>query len=141
MLFPYYLPPEGKELLILISKAKFKVQENISWCSNPGYAGALITENKIFFMCTKNIMKEPNPNKFLIETFYHEAAHVVQACKGNSPIGIPLSQMPLPQSKMINIDRSILLTKKYSTRGLEHEAYWLEDKPDEIVSYFKKFCF
>ena len=141
MLFPYYLTVEAKQIVELIAKAQFKVQENISWCADGNYAGAVIRENKTFFICTKNILKGGNANQYLNETVYHEAVHVVQACKGMKPIGIPLSQMPLPPNKMRDIDRSISLTKKKWMRQMEHEAYWLEDKPKKTIYYLKKFCF
>ena len=141
MLFPYYLTPEGKQIVELVAKAHFQVKENISWCAGDNYAGAVILENKTFFICTKNILKSSNANKYLNETVYHEAVHVVQACKGMKPIGIPLSQMPLPSRKMVDIDRSISLTRKKWMRRMEHEAFWLEDKPKETIYYLKKFCF
>ena len=141
MLFPYYLTAEGKQIVELIAKAHFQVQENISWCADGNYAGAVIKENKTFFICTKNILNGGNANQYLNETVYHEAVHVVQACKGMKPIGIPLSQMPLPSRKIRDIDRSISLTKKKWMRQMEHEAYWLEDKPKKTIHYLKKFCF
>ena len=141
MIFPYYLTPEGKQIVELIAKARFQVQENISWCADGNYAGAVIKENKTFFICTKNILNGANANQYLNETVYHEAVHVVQACKGMKPIGIPLVQMPLPSNKMKDIDRSISLTNKKSMRRNEHEAFWLEDKPKQVIYYLKKFCF
>ena len=139
--FPYYLTPEGKQIIELIAKARFQIKENISWCAGDNYAGAVILENKTFFICTKTILKGLNANQYLIETVYHEAVHVIQACKGMKPIGIPLNQMPLPSTKMANIDRSISLTKKKWMRRMEHEAFWLEDKPDKVIYYLKKHCF
>ena len=141
MLFSYYLTFEGKQLIELISKAHYQVQENISWCSDGKYAGAVIHENKTFFICTKNILKGVNANQYLNETVYHEAVHVVQSCKGMKPIGIPLNKMPLSSNKIEDINKSISLTKKPSTQRMEHEAYWLENKPKETIKYFHKFCF
>jgi hypothetical protein len=141
MIFPYYLTPESKQIVELIAKAHFKVQENISWCADGSYAGGVIKENKTFFICTKNILNGSNANHYLNETVYHEAVHVVQACKGMQQIGIPLSQMPLSQTKMRDINQSISLTKKKSMQRMEHEAYWLEDKPKETIKYLRKFCF
>lgn len=135
------MTPEGQQLIDLISKAHFKVRENISWCADGKYAGAVIKENKTFFICTKNILKGSNANQYLNETVYHEAVHVVQACKGMKPIGIPMSKMPLSQSKIKDIDRSVSLTKKKFMRQMEHEAYWLENKPKETIKYLRKFCF
>ena len=141
MHFLYYLPPESRQLVELIRQAKFSIRENISWCRDSQYAGAIIQESKTFFICTSNILNSPDANRSLIETVNHEAAHAAQACKGLKPIGIPLGSMPLSAEKMQNINRSIHLTKKEDTRRLEHEAYWLEDKPQETMKYLQKFCF
>ena len=113
MLFPYYLTFEGKELIELIAKAHYQVQENISWCSDGKYAGAVIHENKTFFICTKNILKGVNANQYLNETVYHEAVHVVQSCRGMKPIGIPLNKMPLSSNKIEDINKSIDAFKKH----------------------------
>jgi hypothetical protein len=140
MQFPFYLTSEGKQILDLVAKAHFNIRENISWCAD-GYYGATIKENKTFFICTKNILKGPNPNLYLNETVYHEAVHVAQQCNGMKPIGIPINQMPLPSNKMKDIESSLGLTKKKFMRRMEHEAFWLEDKPKQVIYYLKKFCF
>jgi hypothetical protein len=140
MQFPFYLTSEGKQILDLVAKAHFNIRENISWCAD-GYYGATIKENKTFFICTKNILKGPNPNQYLNETVYHEAVHVAQQCNGMKPIGIPINQMPLPSNKMKDIESSLGLTKKKFMRRMEHEAFWLEDKPKQVIYYLKKFCF
>ena len=140
MQFPFYLTSEGKQILDLVAKAHFNIRENISWCAD-GYYGATIKENKTFFICTKNILKGPNPNQYLNETVYHEAVHVAQQCNGMKPIGIPINQMSLPSNKMKDIESSLGLTKKKFMRRMEHEAFWLEDKPEQVLYYLKKFCF
>ena len=144
MQFPLYLTSEGKQILDLVAKAHFTIRENISWCADGRYYGATIKENKTFFICTKTILKGPDPKRYLNETVYHEAVHVVQQCTGGSnlkPIGIPISQMPLPSNKIDDIKTSIRLTKNKSIRQTEHEAFWLEDKPKKVIYYLKKFCF
>ena len=141
MQFPLYLTSEGKQILDLVAKAHFNIRENISWCADGNYYGATIKENKTFFICTKNIFKGPKSKQYLNETVYHEAVHVVHQCKGMKPIGIPISQMPLPWNKMNDIEKSIILAKNKSNRMIEHEAFWLEDKPKQVIYYLKKFCF
>lgn len=144
MQFPLFLTPEGKQILELVAKARFNIRENISWCADARYYGATIKENKTFFICTKTILKGPEPKRNLNETVHHEAVHVAQQCKGKNnliPIGIPISQMPLPSNKMVDIQASIRLIKSKSIMSIEHEAFWLEDKPKQIIYYLKKFCF
>ena len=65
MIFPHYLLPETKLLLVYIAKAKYNIKENISWCKNGDYAGATIHENKTFFICTNTILKGDNANSYL----------------------------------------------------------------------------
>jgi hypothetical protein len=141
MQFPLYLTSEGKQILDLVAKAHFNIRENISWCADGSYYGATIKENKTFFICTKTILKGPDPKRYLNETVYHEAVHVAQQCKGMKPIGIPISQMPLPSNKINDIQKSISLVKNKSMGRMEHEAFWLEDKPKQVIYYLKKFCF
>ena len=144
MQFPLYLTSEGKQILDLVAKAHFTIRENISWCADGSYYGATIKENKTFFICTKTILKGSDPKRYLNETVYHEAVHVAQQCKGRNhlkPIGIPISQMPLPLNKINDIEKSISLSKNKSMRRMEHEAFWFEDKPKQVIYYLKKFCF
>jgi len=140
MIFSYYLNPQAREVIQIIRKANYNVVENISWCAN-GYAGGIIRESRTFFICTHNILDGSSARRNLHETIYHEAAHVAQMCKGLKPIGIPLSAMPLPQKKIVDITKSLSLTKNRVSSRIEHEAYWLEDKPAEVVKYLRKFCF
>ena len=144
MQFPLYLTPEGKQILDLVAKAHFNIRENISWCADGRYYGATIKEDKTFFICTKTILRGPDPRRYINETVYHEAVHVAQQCKGKNnlkPIGIPIGQMPLPSNKMVDILASIRLVKNKTPTRIEHEAFWLEDKPKQIIYYLKKFCF
>ncbi len=62
-------------------------------------------------------------------------------CRGLRPIGIPLNAMPLPWEKKAGVMKSLSLTKNKVSSIIEHEAYWLEDKPTEVVKYLRKFCF
>ena len=141
MIFPHYLVPETKLLLVYIAKAKYNIRENISWCKNGNYAGAVIHENKTLFICTDTIFRAPNANSYLNETVNHEAVHAIQSCIGMRPLGIPKAMMPLPARKLADINRSIALTKREWMRQSEHEAYWLEDKPKLILKYMQHFCF
>ena len=66
---------------------------------------------------------------------------MAQQCNGMKPIGIPIAQMSLPSNKLISIEKSIFLSKDKSMRRIEHEAFWLEDKPKQVIFYLKKFCY
>ena len=140
MEFLLYLTPIGQELISKIMMKNYRVVENSAYCRNKELFGGI--DSSRFVICTNNIKNTISPVKHYVnETVYHEAVHVVQACRGMNPIGIPLSQMPLPSTKMGDINRSISLTKKKWMRQMEHEAFWLEDKPKQVIYYLKKFCF
>ena len=49
--------------------------------------------------------------------------------------------MPLPQNKIQDIKNSIKATGNRGSILREHEAFWLEDKPEKVIYYVKKFCF
>ena len=141
MIFPHYLVAETKLLLVYIAKAKYNIQENVSWCKNGNYAGSIIHRSKTFFICTNTLLQSDNPSKYLNETVNHEAIHAIQGSIGMRPLGIPLAMMPLPPHKMTDINRSVALSKHEWMRRQEHEAFWLEDKPKLILKYMNHFCF
>jgi hypothetical protein len=60
-------------------------------------------------------------------------------CNGKKPFGISLSNMPLSKEKLNDIKNSLKVTKGNSYL-IEHEAYWMEDKPDKVSYVLKKYC-
>ena len=133
--FLFYLSPTGQQIIDSVIKAKFNVRENAPLCRKHkeiyGY-----TINKDFVICTNNIKNDISPVRHYInETVYHEAVHVAQTCKRN-PLGItPI----LSFEKLSNVRSSVKYNKNAFT--LEVEAYYLEDKPEEVLSYVQKYCF
>lgn len=145
MHFLFYLTPIGQTIVQDMISAKIQVRENIGYCSRSDLFGYADYPNK-FVVCTNNIKTQGyNLNTYVNETVYHEATHVAQICKGNgrssSLLGIPKDQMPLPWNKLNDIKNSVKATKNKATAMIEHEAYWLEDKPEKVDFYLKKFCF
>ena len=83
-----------------------------------------------------NIKNNVSPVDYYVnETVYHEAVHVAQACKGK-PLGVNVS---LDAYKMNDVVRSVKVGNSYPV--YESEAYFLEDKPEQVLYYLKKFCF
>lgn len=49
--------------------------------------------------------------------------------------------MHLSVYKLQDVKSSISITHDPNVRNSEYEAYWLEDKPEQVLYYLKKFCF
>ena len=56
------------------------------------------------------------------------------------PLGIPKKLMPLSSDKLNEVNQSatIFAIRSHDT---EHEAYYLENKPQKVIHYVQKYCF
>lgn len=138
---PQYLTPTGQQIVEYVSKAHFKIQQNGSYCSNKKLFGSAIPDTKTFLICTKNIINNTQSVEVIEETVNHEAVHVAQYCRGRNTLSIPKNQMHLSVYKLQDVKSSISITHDPNVRNSEYEAYWLEDKPEQVLYYLKKFCF
>jgi hypothetical protein len=137
--FFFYLTPQAKEIISLINKAKYSVRENVEFCENKNFFG-YADFGKKFVICTKNIKNSGFDTKFYInETVYHEAIHIAHHCNGYRPFGISKKNMPLPSNKLQDVKNSV--NSSTATSQMEHEAYWMEDKPDKVRYVLQKYCF
>lgn len=136
MNFLFYLTPVGQQIMSNVMLKNYKVQENSSICKTYKEIFGAVIEDK-FVICTDNIKNNISPVKHYVnETIYHEAVHVAQSCKGG-PLGI---KSPLLSSQKLNdVKRSTKYNKDAFT--YEVEAYYLEDKPEQVLSYIEKYCF
>lgn len=136
MEFLLYLSPVGQQIINSVSLTKFKIQENAHICRK--YKEVFgFTNTSQLIICTDNIKNSISPvNYYVNETVYHEAVHIAQMCK-QRPLGINISS--LSPSKMNDIVRSTQYAK--DAFPYEVEAYYLEDKPEKVLSYVQKFCF
>lgn len=134
--FLLYLTPIGIEIINHVMMKNFNVVENVEVCRNKNLFGFVRSPN--FVICTNNIKNTISPSAFYInETVYHEAVHVAQSCKGG-PLGV--KNITLPSNKLIDVKNSLKTSNSQYTI-YEMEAYYLEDKPEEVNYYLKKFCF
>lgn len=134
MEFLLYLTPLGKEIINSVMLANYNVRENAPICRNKEIVGYI--KSKDFVICTNNIKNNISPVSYYVnETVYHEATHVAQYCKG-SKLNIVTY---LDKNKEDNVARSLKVSN--SSSSYENEAYYLEDKPKEVLHYLKKFCF
>jgi hypothetical protein len=135
MEFLLYLTPIGQDLISKMMMKNYIIQENGAICRNKEYFGGV--DHPRFVICLNNIKNNISPVKHYVnETVYHEAVHVAQACK-RGPLGI--SDATLDQYKLKDVARSVKFSG--SSYVYEFEAYYLEDKPEQVLDYVKKFCF
>ena len=140
MEFLLYLTPQAQDILNQVYKAKYSIQENVGYCRSNKDIFGYADFGKKFVICTKNIKKSGYDLKFYInETVYHESAHVAHLCNGYKPFGISLKDMPLPANKLQDIKNSV--SASTASAKIEHEAYWMEDKPDKVKHVIRKYCF
>lgn len=140
MEFLLYLTPQAQDILNQIYRAKYSVKENIGYCKSNENIFGYADFGKKFVICTKNIKRSGYDPKFYInETVYHEAVHVAHLCNGYRPFGISKNDMPLPSNKLQDVKNSV--SSSTSSAQIEHEAYWMEDKPNKVKYVLKKYCF
>ena len=141
MQFLLYLTPVGQEIYQLISK-KVKVVENAPICKKYEIYGWFDSNKKTMTFCTNKILSKGNVNYDVNETLYHESGHIAQACRVNFTNIDPLGIQPIfLSSRRINDVKVAMSISGSKVRKIEEEAFWLEDKPQKVVEYLKKYCF
>lgn len=140
MEFLLYLTPQSQDILNQIYNIKYSIKENMGICKGNKNIFGYIDYGKKFVICTNNIKEggyELNHN--INETIYHEAVHVAHSCNRYKPFGISLGEMPLPSNKLQDVKNSMKVST--ASARIEHEAYWMEDKPDKVQYVLQKYCF
>jgi len=154
MEFIIFLGKLDKEILELLMKANYMVEENKIECLLSREIKGLhnFEENKII-ICTENAKKKTNyrskkarpkndnfkTERAIRKALRHEATHAIQKCNNNKTIGdIKKLESKLHLSKRKALEFS---TSNYSgTYEKEVEAYVLEDKPRQVKNLIKKYC-
>ncbi len=153
MEFLLLLTSIDKEILDLVYKAKFTVEENTPLCLlGEKYFGFLKIEQKTIVICTHNakriggyyIPKASRDDDFDQTSLYirkalrHEAVHVAQSCNNGRPLGfVNNKKFKLHPYKENALKAS---TKISGNKEKEYEAYWMEDKPKIVKSSLIKYC-
>ena len=154
MEFIIFLSKIDKEILDLLMKANYVVEENKVECLlNENFKGLHNFEEIKIIICTENAKRKTNyknnkqkPNKDNFKTelairkaLRHEATHVIQKCNDNKIVGeINKLESKLNKSKRKALEFS---TSNFSgTYEKEVEAYVLEDKPKKVKKLIKKYC-
>ena len=154
MEFIIFLSKLDKEILDLLIKSKYIVEENKIECLlNKKIKGLHDFKQDKIIICTENAKRKTNyrnkkqqPNKDNFKTerairkaLRHEATHMVQKCNNDKILGdIEKLESKLHQSKRKALKFS---TSNFSgTYAKEVEAYILEDKPKKVKRLIKKYC-
>ena len=127
-----YLTPAAMEIRQLVQQ-KIRIIENSSICKKTTYFGYIDTRIIAFGDAARHIN----------ETLLHESVHVAQACKtgfrGMRAFGINSSALVLTASREQDLK---MFDRVYrNNKALEREAFWMEDKPNEVLYVVNKYCF
>tara|TARA_B100000700_G_C14685157_1_gene687207 strand:+ start:234 stop:698 length:465 start_codon:yes stop_codon:yes gene_type:complete len=153
MEFLLFLSTSEKEILELIQKAEYRVEENTPLCLlGKNYFGFFKKKQKRIVVCTDNakikggnfFRKVSNERIYSKTGIYirravrHESVHVAQDCNNGELI-------KLDKTSNIKINPYKLKALKASSKisgntKSEYQAYQLEDKPKLIISALKKYC-
>ena len=143
MIFLNYLTPDTAEIYRLLA-LKVRIAENSGICRKHDVFGWYNARDKVLTMCTMRIKEYGNTREYINETLLHEAVHVAQHCKAKGPAVVPLhiapSSMPISARRQQDIQTAMKINGP-SVKHIEHEAFWMEDKPDKVRYVLKKFCF
>jgi uncharacterized protein YdeI (BOF family) len=140
MEFLLYLSPQSTEIYQMISR-RIKVVENTPICRKHDIYGWFNVIEKTMTICTDRIISNDNSKYYMNETLLHESVHIAQYCKNNflTPLGIANSQIQLSSRRTQDIESAVKISGP-SVRQIEREAFWMEDKPNEVKYVVKKYC-
>ena len=150
MEFILFLSKIDKEIIELINKANYSIEENTALCLlDKKYVGFFKRKEKTIVICTKNAKKlagyrenekydNHKTNIYIRRALRHEATHLVQSCNNNKPTGvIKKIEDRIHKSKLKALKSSLQLSGKYEK---ELEAYVMEDKPKKVKEILKSYC-
>jgi hypothetical protein len=120
---------------------RIRVVENTPICRELNIYGWFNVNKKTMTICTDRIVSRGDYRYYVNETLLHESVHVAQYCKNKSltPLGIASSQIQLSSRRNQDVESSVRLLGS-SVRQIEREAFWMEDKPNEVKYVVKKYC-
>ena len=157
MEFIIFLSKLDKEIIELVRKANYSIEENSPIClTNKKYIGFHNKEEKLIVICTENAKKATNFRRkqllnkndnhktelYIKKALRHEATHMIQSCNNNKIIGNiediknRLNKNKINKTKAINSS----MIRYGSNLNREVEAYLMEEKPHKVIKAIKKYC-
>ena len=153
MEFLLFLNSHEREILELITKANYGVEENTPLCLlGEKFMGFFKRKQKRIVICTENaktygdfyLNKLKNRGEayktsaFIRKALRHESVHVAQHCNNGKLLDLSrIGNYKLNPSKMQALKASSIFSGEIQK---EYEAYILEDKPRLVVNVLKKYC-
>ena len=150
MEFILFLSKLDKDIIELINKTNYSIEENTALCSiDKKYVGFFKRQEKTIVICTKNAKNvggyRQNPNYdnhktniYIRRALRHEATHLAQSCNNNKPIGeIKNIEEKIHKRKLNALKSSMKISGNYEK---ELEAYVLEDKPRKVIKLIESYC-
>ena len=140
MEFLLYLSPQSMEIYQIISR-RIKIVENTPICRKHDIYGWFNVIEKTMTICTDRIISRNDSEYYINETLLHESVHIAQYCKNKSltPLGIDSSQLQLSSRRNQDVESAVKISGPL-VRQIEREAFWMEDKPNEVKYVVKKYC-
>ncbi len=154
MEFLLFLTAREKEILELIYKTGFSVEENTPLCFlGEQYVGFIKKRQRAVVICTENIKNKsgysmPSLNRneekrrtaiSIRKALRHEATHVAQSCNDSKLLGTINSKTKVHKWYKKN---AIIGSTAIGniTQQREAEAYYMEDRPKAVIAALKKYC-
>tara|TARA_B100001029_G_C14988219_1_gene410363 strand:+ start:71 stop:529 length:459 start_codon:yes stop_codon:yes gene_type:complete len=151
MEFIDFLDRKEIEILRIVDKAGYKIEENTALClKSKNYVGFLIKKKKKIIICTDNAKNRENyrindiRREFTFErtalhikkAIRHEAVHVAQECNKGKLLDIKKNlSMNTVKEKALKGS-----TKISNEEEKERQAYILEDMPKLVEKHLIKYC-
>ena len=153
MEFILFMSKVDKEIIELVRKANYSIEENTPLCLiGKQFVGFHKRREREIVICTENakILGSHNENSYFVNNenhktklylrraLRHEATHLAQACNNDSPTNfIKDIDKRIHPSKLKALKESVKISGKFQK---ELEAYVMEDKPNLVKKVIEKYC-
>ena len=142
MEFLAYLNAESREIYHLVSR-RTTVVENGHVCKKYDIFGYYNRAPNRLTICTDRILASHSPGLYINQTFLHEATHLAQACRQRmrafKAFGLARESIKLTDGQRQDLAKAVAMHGRIA-EYYEREAFWLEDKPNEVKYVVKKYC-
>ena len=150
MEFILFLSKIDKEIIDLINKSNYSIEENTALCRiDKKFVGFYKRAEKAIVICTKNAKNlsgyredkrydNHKTNLYIRRALRHETTHLVQSCNNDKPIGVIKNlEEKIHKGKLKALNSSVRISGNYDK---ELEAYVMEDKPRKVKEILKSYC-
>ena len=152
MEFIIFLSKVDREIIELIKKANYSIEENAPLCLiDKKFIGFHKKFEKSIVICTNNAKKISNYRKIkknnkdnhktklvIRRGLRHEATHMAQSCNNGKITGIIENlDQKIHKNKLKALKKSVRISGKLEK---EIEAYVMEDKPRKVKKAIEKYC-